>query len=117
MKIIKVALAACAITASMIGGTLLPGAIPIALAGPCVFGHVDPHNDNSACRGSDSAKWPESEGTPAGTPKLSCSRLNDGQHVKVRQPDGSWGYFLCRKHTDLMGPDYWDRDEVLGMGR
>ncbi|MET8874432.1 hypothetical protein [Nocardia sp. NPDC004604] len=116
MKIIRAALAACAITASMFGAITPPAdAAPTLVNGPCLFGHVDPHNDNSACRGSDSAKWPESEGTPAGTPKLSCSRLNDGQHVKVRQPDGSWGYFLCRKHTDLMGPDYWDWDEILGM--
>ncbi|MFD0363714.1 hypothetical protein ACFQZZ_19880 [Nocardia sp. GCM10030253] len=34
------------------------------LAGPCLFGHVDPNDENSACRGSDSATWPESEAGP-----------------------------------------------------
>lgn len=82
MKIIRAAITACAITASMFGAITPPtAAAPTPVNGPCLFGHVDPNNANSACKGSDSANWPESEANPDGSPKLSCSRLNKGAGV------------------------------------
>ncbi|WP_029899506.1 hypothetical protein [Nocardia brasiliensis] len=115
MKLIM-AVASAAAGAAVAFTGITPAVDAPAHAGPCLFGHVDARDPNSACKGSHDGSWPESEGTPAGTPKLSCSRLNDGQHVRVRHPQGGWSYFICRKHTDLIGPDYWDWDEVLGAG-
>ncbi|MGY1944073.1 hypothetical protein [Nocardia asiatica] len=107
-------LAGCALTVSLVGGTLTPTAIAPAHAGPCLFGHVDPKDDNSACRGSDSARFPESESTPDGTPALTCSRLNEGD--KVRTHDGlGWRYWWCRKYKDSWGHTYYEWTEILYM--
>ncbi|MFE7798985.1 hypothetical protein [Nocardia sp. NPDC057440] len=114
MKItVRAAFAACAISAALVGGVAPAVVAAPAVAGPCLFGHVDPNDDNSACRGSDSAKWPESESTPDGTPALSCTRLNDNQHVRTRDPHG-WRYWLCKGYKDQWGNKYYDWTEVLG---
>ncbi|MET8874208.1 hypothetical protein [Nocardia sp. NPDC004604] len=113
MKIIRPALAACAISASMFSAITPPAdAAPTPVNGPCLFGHVDPDNDNSACKGSDSANWPESEPNPDGSPKLSCSRLNKGAGVKTWTGRG-WRKWKCMQITE-MGQEYWQWYEVLG---
>lgn len=111
---LRALLAGCALTASLVGGTMAPTATPVAQAGPCLFGHVDPNDDNSACRGSDSAKWPESESTPDGTPALSCTRLNEGQRVATRLPDPlGERHWICKQYKDSWGHTYYDWTEVL----
>ncbi|MBF6298236.1 hypothetical protein IU459_11860 [Nocardia amamiensis] len=112
---VRALLAGCTLAVSLVGGTLAPTATPVAQAGPCLFGHVDPKDDNSACRGSDSANWPESEQTPEGTPALSCSRLNEGARVRTDQGQYGWRYWVCKKYKDSWGHTYYDWTEVLGM--
>jgi predicted lipoprotein with Yx(FWY)xxD motif len=113
---IRTAAVVCATaTAMFLGGTTLPTITPVAsAAGPCLFGHVDPNNSNSACRGSESAKWPESEQTADGSPALTCSRLNDGAHVRTHDGLG-WRYWLCKKYKDSWGHTYYQWTEVLGQ--
>lgn len=67
------------LTACIIGASTFGGAVAVAedSNGPCLFGHVDPNNNDSACKYSDSATWPESEsdadGEPA-RPDQGCAR-------------------------------------------
>lgn len=110
MKIAATILIACAITF----GTTTAHADPVTPAGWCVFGHVDPNDDNSACRGSDSATWPLSESNPDGTPALSCSRLNDNQHVKTDVGEHGFSYWICMQYKDQWGNVYYEWTEVLG---
>ncbi|WP_327111117.1 hypothetical protein OHB12_24835 [Nocardia sp. NBC_01730] len=104
-------LTACAITASVLGGAT---AAAEDTAGPCLFGHVDPNNNDSACKYSDSATWPESEEGPDGEPALTCTRLNENQHVRTRDAHGN-RFWLCKKYKDSWGHTYYQWTEVLGM--
>ncbi|MFI6368943.1 hypothetical protein ACIBG0_40230 [Nocardia sp. NPDC050630] len=97
---IRAALTVVAVSAALLGGQTLT--TTPAQAGPCLFGHVDPNNDNSACRGSDSANFPESEANPDGSPKLACTRLNEGQNVKTHDAHG-WLYWGCKAYKDQWG--------------
>ncbi|WP_280247490.1 hypothetical protein [Nocardia abscessus] len=111
---IKNATIVCATAAvAFLGGAILPIATPVAsAAGPCLFGHVDPKDDNSACRGSDSARFPESESAPDGSPALSCTKLNDGQRVRTHDGLG-WRHWLCKKYKDSWGHTYYEWTEIL----
>jgi predicted lipoprotein with Yx(FWY)xxD motif len=111
---VRALIAGSALTTSLLGATLAPAVIPVAQAGPCLFGHVDPKDDNSACRGSDAARWPESEQTADGSPALTCSRLNDGAHVRTHDGLG-WRYWLCKRYKDSWGHTYYEWTEVLGQ--
>ncbi|MFE7747195.1 hypothetical protein [Nocardia sp. NPDC057455] len=103
------------LAAAVAAGVSVAGPEPAtANAGPCLFGHVDPKNDNSACRGSESAKWPESEQTAEGTPALSCTRLNAGQHVRTHDGLG-WRYWICQAYKDSWGHTVHEWTEVLGQ--
>jgi predicted lipoprotein with Yx(FWY)xxD motif len=108
---IRAAITVVAVSSALLGGQTLT-TTPVAQAGPCLFGHVDPNNSNSACRGSDSANWPESEANPDGSPKLSCSRLNKGAGVKTWDGRG-YRKWKCMQMTE-MGQEYWQWYEVLG---
>ncbi|MGY4103431.1 hypothetical protein ACW2Q0_28290 [Nocardia sp. R16R-3T] len=108
---IRAAVTVVAVSAALLGGQTL-STTPVAQAGPCLLGHVDPNNDNSACKGSDSANWPESEANPDGSPTLSCSRLNKGAGVKTWTGNG-WRKWKCMQITEL-GQTYFTWYEVLG---
>ncbi|WP_280309109.1 hypothetical protein [Nocardia abscessus] len=112
---IKDATVVCAtVAAAFLGGAILPTAAPVAgAAGPCLFGHVDPNDDNSACRGSDSARFPESESGPDGTPALSCTRLNEDARVRTDQGAYGWRHWICKKYKDSWGHTYYEWTEIL----
>ncbi|MGV9818441.1 hypothetical protein [Nocardia xishanensis] len=89
-------------------------AAPTPVAGPCLFGHVDPRDDNSACRGSDSARFPATPSRPDGTPAVTCEPKNDGLEVRTDAGEHGWRYWICKSYRDYWGHTYWEWTEVLG---
>ncbi len=87
-------------------------ATPSTTHGPCLFGHVDPNDSNSACRFN--GQPPETTARPDGSPALSCSRLNKGQNVRTHDGLG-WRYWICSSRRDQWGNTYYEWDEILGM--
>ncbi|OXR46693.1 hypothetical protein B7C42_01668 [Nocardia cerradoensis] len=112
---IKAAAAACLLGVALLGTPAHADAAP-AHIGWCPFGHVDPHDDNSACRGSDSAEWPLSEHGPDGKPTVSCTRLNEGRGVRTDHGDHGYSYWRCMSYKDQWGNVYFDWSEVLEAG-
>ncbi|MFI9507589.1 hypothetical protein [Nocardia sp. NPDC052566] len=109
MKIV----AACAILSTALGGATAVTAPAAMGAGPCLFGHVDPNDSSSACRGSD-ASIPESTTRPDGTPALSCSRLSVGKRVRTDAGEHGWRHWICQERKDQWGNRSYEWDEVLG---
>ncbi|MFJ1459264.1 hypothetical protein [Nocardia sp. N2S4-5] len=98
----------------LLGGATCPlGASPVAERGPCLLGHVDPSDPNSACRLGGSPT--PSEADPNGHPSLSCSRLNEGQKVATEDADGGQHHWVCRQYKDAWGHTYYEWTEILAM--
>ncbi|WP_280393264.1 hypothetical protein [Nocardia wallacei] len=111
IRIITVTLAAVGMLLG--GATYAQAAPPAAERGPCLLGHVDPSDPNSACRLGGSPT--PSEADPNGIPTLSCSRLNEGQKVSTEDADGALHHWTCMKYKDSWGHTYYEWTEVLGM--
>lgn len=109
---IRAALAACAIGAALIGAAPAV-AQPISPVGWCPFGHVDPSNDNSACRGSDSATWPRVPADPHGNPLMKCNEYHDGEHVSTVDKDGTLARWICQHVSPVFDSPYWEWTEVV----
>ncbi|WP_280335606.1 hypothetical protein [Nocardia wallacei] len=100
--------------AALFGGGVQAHAAPLAAErGPCLLGHVDPSDPNSACRLGGSPT--PSQADPNGNPTLSCSRLNEGQKVATEDADGGQHHWICRQYKDSWGHTYFEWTEVLGM--
>lgn len=84
---------------ALIGATLLSvpavSATPIAHQGPCLLGHVNPDDPNSACTGSDADRWPPMDEGPTG-PIIPCDEHNVGEQVKTQHAPQKWRYWRCR---------------------
>lgn len=110
-----------AVIASLLGAALITAtphgaAVPVQPVGRCLFGHVDPRNPNSACRGSDSANWPRVPADPNGVPLKECGPENDGEHVATEDVHGGGHGWICSHVTNITGEEYWEWKELL-LGR
>lgn len=115
MKIIKGAVAAAVLGAGLLAATPHAAATPLH-EGHCLFGHVNPRNQNSACRGSDSANWPHVPADVNGHPLKECLPGNDGESVATEDVHGGRHWFICSHETNITGEELWEWKEVL-LGR
>lgn len=110
----KHALAACLLGVGLLIAAPTANATPApAHTGWCPFGHVNPADSNSACRGSDSSQWPESQPGPDGKPRLSCSRLNVTKGTRTWHGEHGWSYWICELFRDQFGNVRYEWTEVV----
>jgi hypothetical protein len=112
MSAIRAALSVCAIGAALVGAAPAVGAQPVSPVGWCLFGHVDPNNTDSACRGSDSAVWPRVPADPHGNPLMKCNEYHDGEHVSTVDKDGTQSRWICIHVSPVFDDPYWEWTEV-----
>lgn len=114
MKTIKGAVAAAVLGAGLLAAAPHAAATPLH-AGPCLLGHVNPHDPNSGCRYGDK-QYPIVPGDPNGVPRLRCGPENDGHHVTTEDAVGGKHAWICEHITNIQGEEYWEWTEIL-LGR
>ncbi|MCU1641608.1 MAG: hypothetical protein JWN03_1883 [Nocardia sp.] len=84
---------------------------PIHTEGPCLLGHVNPADNNSACRLGGG--YPEVDADENGVPIEKCGPSIDGKNVSTVDSRGGQRFFICKHTRNLLGDDYWEWNEVL----